>query len=188
MASAFWRCMGVWVCALIAMLIQRLFSLRNLQKKSAPKCVCQRCARGGRQTGGLSAASACGRRQHPAEVKGPARPSLSHTTLPLVRPPPLRARHSCTCLYAPALLRTTRLHHSGQHSRKHTRSSLCPQFFFIAGITGAGFPLVLSTHCLAGYRPPRSRPPCIHCCSVRMVRTHPPLFRTLAVPGHPLHT
>ena len=142
MASAFWRCMGVWVCALIAMLIQRLFSLRNRQKKSAPKCVCRRRARGGRQTSD-GRSLCCGRRQHPAEVKGPARPSLSHTTLLLVRPPPLRARHTCTCLYAPALLRTTRLHHSGQHSRKHTRSSLCPQFFFIAD-AGAGFPLSFS--------------------------------------------
>jgi hypothetical protein len=65
----------------------------------------------------------CGLGQQPAEVKGPARPSLSHTTLPLVQPPPLRARHTCTCLYAPALLRTTRLHHSGQHSRS-TRALL----------------------------------------------------------------
>jgi hypothetical protein len=79
-------------------------------------------------SGGLSAAAACERRSErsssPFSLTHHA-PSCATTT----------AARACvtfgTCLHAPALLRTTRLQLSGQHSRKHTRSSLCPQFFFI---------------------------------------------------------
>jgi hypothetical protein len=179
--------MGVWVYALIATLIQRLFSLRNRQKKSAPKCVCRRRARGGRQTGGLSAAAACGRRlKLKVQLALPSHTPCSflcdHHRCARVTLAHVYMRLRC---YAPHAFITAANTLASTHALLYVLSSSS-----LLADAGAGFPLSFSQRTVLQAIVPRDLAPRAFtaACSVRMMCTHPPLFRTLAVPGHPLHT